>query len=296
MISTKSTSRAVVFSLVLTLMMTGSPLAQVPPRLQWPQFRQDLLVQLVPWGIDEEQTSSSRRDAESRYRMPSVGPNDMWISSIPPGMKVYVAPEAEEAEAEQSSAEEGWTPLLAEHYVISDKNLKGTTPIRLRNVNPGNYLVAIAPIAILDRELNSTGTADPTMTIKALVRFFPLASPQDMEAIRSGRVNPEGAFVYSIRKEPDESKPVIILAIPDESSAEVLDSLYPKGQNFEFDNEALKEDLRQRHVSESDIPSCLELLHRGGKVRVKRGDLRWIVEITGNNTWNIDMQAKLPVQ
>jgi len=180
---------------------------------------------------------------------PTGNPGTLWVSSIPLGGKVYVAP--------QGSLEAGYPgpPIPDESYFI------GTTPLEIE-MAPGEYDVAVKIETAEDREFAADGAA-VTLTVRDGAENI----------IERGRI-------YEIVKEPDEQETVIALfQVADEPYSALLDTM-PAGEwLFDFKDEVLTRELTKQGVPEAEIPTVLEILHRGGKIVLEDTGLTVVIEM-----------------
>jgi len=172
------------------------------------------------------------------------------------------------------------------HPTITEKYLKGRTPVLVRNVKPGKYLLGIVPIRIVDRE-HRVADIDRTMIIRGFVSHTPL------QELPRWRKEVMGAAVYSITKEETSPQRIVILAVHPTTSLAKLDSLYPAESFFRFDETAYLGELKSRQDVPKDFFSGYEqlqvvtLLRRGGKIVYGKGDFVFLSEIAGDGTWTM---------
>jgi hypothetical protein len=90
-----------------------------------------------------------------------------------------------------------------------------------------------------------------------------------------------------VEKTADKPMTLIVLFQPRNKSLDELGSVFPEGDNFEFDEVAIKKILSKKGVPGQDIPKALSLLKRGGKLFLEGKNYSFIIEITGSNNWKI---------
>lgn len=199
----------------------------------------------------------------------------LQVLSIPSGLEVYFGPDAGQGAA-TAATEKGYVPLEAKHALISKNFLKGFTPISLHNVKPGKYLMGIAPVIIIDRNFNR-GIVDTTLNIRSLVSYMPLSllMPPLKEDV-------EGAVIYSVNLDGPGPHRVIIVNTPQNATIDTLSSIYPKESLFNFDEAIFMTEMKQctaKLFSENESRKIIELLHRGGKVTIQKGDIKFVAQI-----------------
>jgi hypothetical protein len=169
---------------------------------------------------------------------PTGNPGTLWVSSIPQSGRVYVAPRgSREADYPGPS--------------IPDQSyLKGTTPLEIE-IAPGDYDVVVIIDTGEDREFEGDGAKNMFISMDAADNV-----------VRRGSL-------YEILEVADEQETVIALfQVVDEPYSALLDSL-PDEWLFDFNEEKVTRLLRREGVSEAEIPTVLEILHKGGKVALR---------------------------
>jgi len=238
--------------------------------------------------------------------MPQIRIDQLWISSVPTGQNVYFA---EDTTKIKDAKEKGWVHLYNKknnkHYIMNRNFLKGKTPILIKNIKAGNYLIGIEPVDFITvKEPKqqfgfpeiSWHNLDPSLTIAAFVTPIALGSMTDVENYKKG-IYKNGAIIYNYTK-TDTSNCIIILTSTDSliTYSETA-SLYPKGNNYLLDDIKLKNDLMSKVMFagnyEPQIPTILSLLHRGGKVIAGDNATRFIIELIGPNKWSIATEIKV---
>lgn len=215
---------------------------------------------------------------------PTSEPNAILLMSVPGGLRVYLGPDT----VKSNSGQENEVGLGMDHPIIAEKYMKGTTPVLVRNVRPGKYLLGIVPIRIVDRE-HRVADIDKTMIVTGFVSHTPL------QELPRSRKEVMGAAIYSITKEETYPHQILVLAIHPSTSLAKLDSLYPATPRFHFDETAFLQELRERpdmpksFFTEDDQHQVVNLLRRGGKVVFSKGDFTFLSEITRDAQWTMKM-------
>jgi protein TonB len=176
------------------------------------------------------------------------------------------------------------------HPLIDEKNLKGETPLLLQDMKPGNYLLGISPIIVLDRNFKMR-EIDRSLTVKSLVVFggVPPSYPPPKE-------DSKGAVVYSVTKEENTPLRVIVLAYSDDTGLEELKARYPADEVFQFDEQGFLEDLKKQTstlLSPSQSQDIVSLLRRGGRIAVNFGDIKIVSQINADQTWELKTFARI---
>jgi TonB family protein len=207
-------------------------------------------------------------------------PGSILVLSVPNKLKIYFGQDNDKKEPEKSK----WVPMKKSHPLIDEKNLKGETPLLLEDMKPGNYLLGVSPIIVLDRNFKR-GEIDSTLTVKTLVIFggVPTSYPPPKK-------DSKGAAIYSITKKENTPLRVIVLAYPGGASLEELKARYPADDVFEFDEQGFLADLKKQTstlLSESQCSDIVSLLRRGGKIAVNFGDIKIVGQIKADQTWEL---------
>ena len=218
-----------------------------------------------------------------RQSLPAQSQQDtLWIASVPAGLKVYLVPDSETAADKKE--ENDRVPLVEKHSVVEERNFKGVTPLTLR-VASGKYLVAVAPVMLLDKNYQ-TGQVDPILRPRAMVAF---ESPKDPKSFQDGLT---GAVIYPVEKLNGITQKLVLLAQGSDATLDTLEATYPTGNNFSFDNDFVSKKLIEANIPQGDLSRVLSLLHRGGKLMLVRGDIRWGIEVSNDGTPTIKTQIR----
>jgi hypothetical protein len=218
---------------------------------------------------------------------PRVSEQDtIWIASVPSGLKVYFSPDIGPVGDAEKDAKNG-IPIVESHPAIDQRHLRGVTPLVLHKVTPGKYLLAVAPVLLLDKNYEK-GEIDDLLPAKVFVSFQPLGGPKSLEN------GIKGAAVYSVIKKAGASEKVLVLALPPDATLETLESNYPPETSYSLDDTLVSKKLLEAMVPEADVPRVVGLLRRGGKVILYRGALRWAIVLSPEGTPTIITQVRAP--
>lgn len=229
-------------------------------------------------------------------KMPQLNDNQLWISSVPLGLDVYMAPLDRLIINPEKILEDKWAKLYDREnqkvYFDDQKYYKGKTPILINNVDEGEYIIAFGPIEFWSRKYN-----DPTLEKIAEVSSVPLI-PENFPKLEDGTLIQEGLSAFYIKKETHTAKSIILMNIKD-YSLENMNKLYPDSINYNIDREKLKTELLDNNLvknqfNDQDLNNAIDFFERGGKVcyTSKNNVSRLIIEIKGNNEWEIYTQIK----
>lgn len=222
--------------------------------------------------------SQKQEKNNSSKLIPSTEKNSLVVTSIPSGLKVYF-----DIDNDTSSAADE-VELVEKHKMLSKKYYKGTTPLIIRNVKKGRYLVGISDISIFDK-FRKLKMIDKNLTIRSIISFSKIPGPFDKLT-----EDTKGAAIYSVKINNLESNRVIVCSYPDESKLEDLDLLYDEAFSYNFDDAKVKEEIRkkmQNVLSEEEILKIINLLHRGGKISFRKGDFKILWEINSAGSFSM---------
>lgn len=189
--------------------------------------------------------------------------DSLVITSIPSGLNVFF----DNDDDTLSTANE--VALLDKHQLLNQKNYKGSTPLIIRNVIKGRYLLGISDISIIDK-YRKLKMIDKNLPIRAIISFSGIPGP-----FQKLTKDIEGAVIYSIKVDNLESRRVIVCSYSDESSLAELDLLYDQTITYNFDDTAVIEEIKNKMQSVFDneeLKRIVNLLHRGGKISFRKGD------------------------
>jgi hypothetical protein len=209
---------------------------------------------------------------------PGLKDNELLITTIPLGLKIYLAPDKDSLKSILISSN---LQIQSSHYLIDSINLKGHSPIILRDIKPGKYLLAVEPVKVIDDKLKLSDI-DESMKPSALVStdMYPNFSANDKKGMF-------GAVVYSFEKSTNKGERIIILSIPHELPIAKMEQFYPSASKFVFDDIELKREIKSNGFNNKEINKAIELLHRGGKIRLNGKDVSLFIEIQNNGSWRI---------
>jgi len=245
--------------------------------------------------------------AQKLEKMPQLRTDQVWISSVPNGLNVYFAKDTTTGNVDEEGSKV-YDRKKNRFYLMQNKYLKGKTPILLSSISPGKYLIGIEPVDLIiikkSRDPNaffddiSFHNSDPTHKASAVITPIPLSSSSNLlKSFQQGKFK-NTAVAYNFSKSDSAGSCFIILTSTDSTITDVKTKvLYPKGNNYDFDDTKLKNDLMNNgyvalHL-ESQIPEIINLLHRGGKVIGGDKNTEFVVELVGPNKWAIDMRIKV---
>jgi len=233
-------------------------------------------------------SSSIGADQSARSAIRAPSGTTVEILSIPSGLKIYLAPDT----GQSPKPEGGWTPAVGSHPVVSDGFLKGVTPLVLRGLDPGKYLLGVSPTILIRNSVFQP--SDPLLDARAFVstKFstFPLQLEGDLK----------GAVVYSVTVEQRGRTRVIVLAVPWDASTEELAVFYPPRATFVVDEAKFGDELKQRSPemyanfsSEANVRAMVDLLRRGGKAWLHVGDLGVVAAIRADGGTDFAFEVRL---
>ncbi len=217
---------------------------------------------------------------------PSAARGTFEIQTIPPGLAIYV-----DVDTSTTTPDSGWVPIEKSHPLVTAAHRRGSTPITLRNLKPGRYQVAVSELPLLDRNLQSMGSADPFLTLLALAPSRPLPVLLPGKPLAAPVV---GALVYRVTVTSAGPRRLVILSKPD-LALSTLDSLYPRGVAFVFDTAAFATEWARKtanSLSPTENRSVVGLLQRGGKCVIIKGDMRMAAEVREDQTWHITVALR----
>lgn len=157
----------------------------------------------------------------------------------------------------------------------SEENFKGTTPLTFE-LSPGlhNIIIEIENDSI--KEI--TSDENPYILEGPAFGFH--------ETYKDGHLERSFFFKeYILEKSGNKPSTLIALFQPRDKSFEELNSIFPKGNNFNFDDSSMEKLLTEKEVPKSYIKQFIELLRRGGKVGIEIEKRTIIIEMIGKNSW-----------
>ncbi|MBI5325213.1 MAG: hypothetical protein HZB41_08085 [Ignavibacteriae bacterium] len=214
---------------------------------------------------------------------PGLKDNELMITSIPLGLKVFLAPDIDSLKSTLISSN---LQIQTSHYLIDSTNFKGYTPLVMKDVKPGKYLIGIEPVKIIDEKLKLSDI-DESMKPSALISadIYPNITSADKKGMY-------GAIIYSLDKDFVNGERIIILSFPHELPISKMEQYYPPKSKFVFDEVELKKEIKKNGFSNKEINIAIDLLHRGGKIRLNGKGLTLFIEILNNGSWKIGTLRK----
>jgi hypothetical protein len=136
---------------------------------------------------------------------------------------------------------------------------------------------------------------DPFLKPLALVSSFEL-NLEMINKFKSGEIDLDGAIIYYHEKLKDK-KEIIIIYAKDDISWDELANSYPKENNFKFDIQKLQAELKDKNFhtvfSDDETKITLDLLQRGSKVAVQKGDIKFLIQVMDKNQFNIETLGRI---
>jgi hypothetical protein len=185
--------------------------------------------------------------AKADYAMPGdLKPRQVWVTSVPIGLKVYYGASWKEME------------------------LKGKTPITIdRQAGADNVFVYsdVYPESALSKTYGPRGEQQVTLKNQPHTGVDTM-----MENLYTAGGEQETRLYirYQLDAKDDRPKTIVALFQPSEKTLAELVAIYPKGNNFAFDDAEAGKVLAAKEVPDKDTPVILSLLHRGGRIAIKR--------------------------
>lgn len=227
--------------------------------------------------------------AQRPVNTPRPAAQTLEIITVPRGLTVHFGPDTSTVPLDTA-----WVPMVTSHPLLAPGYRRGVAPVTVRDVKAGRYLIAVSPLAVLDRNLESLGVGDPFLPTAAIFTFRRITTFPPMKLPLDSAVS--GALIYGLTVSDDAPRRIVVFA-SSASSLAMLDSLYPSSPLFAFDTLAFMQAWRLKTasaVSDAETRRIVGLLRRGGRIMVTMGDLRFRVLIKPDRTWDISIQARLP--
>ncbi len=242
----------------------------------------------LPRASTPARDSGNAADQPQREALlpPALGPMDVWVTSVPHGLTLHFAPEPEPDRARDPHWIQIWP---AKGVKTADPNSGwGNSPspfeapdarseagaLLVRDVKPGRYIVGVGPLRL-------EGMQDESLALRGLV------SPVPARGLGGRTRATEGILAYSVEKKPDAPLRVVVLAFDSsaalrESATQVdvegVEKLYPSADRYDVDPTDVQRQLAGI-FSQPAIDKAVELLRRGGKLRMVRGDVKIVAEV-----------------
>jgi hypothetical protein len=196
-------------------------------------------------------TTGAQKSSRPKYGIPKLKPGQLWISSVPVGLEVYLGARAAGKPA-------------------------GRTPLLLPSARDVSKVTVVLPKTKPDEELpNQFDFADHTT----------LTTTTETHVEGTVKVDVSRALTYPVDA---GSKPTLI-ALFQPKSAPLSDwaRRYPPGSNFRFPEDRARRDLAARGVPPEFVDLGIQLLRKGGKVSLPTAK-GWIVaEVTASGEVSI---------
>ncbi|HEV8611016.1 MAG TPA: hypothetical protein VGS98_13250 [Thermoanaerobaculia bacterium] len=186
--------------------------------------------------------AAPKKSSPVRYGFPKLRPGQLWISSVPVGLEVYLGPKV-------------------------DGKPIGRTPLLLDARTAG------APVTV-DMPKKGYGAKLPDQL--DLVDFT--AETTHSIVHKDGEVVTDLSRALTYRS-PLHKPTLIALFQPRSAELSEWARRYPPGRNFSFREERVRKDLAGRGVPSVQVDLGIELLHRGGKVALPGRDGWLIAEV-----------------
>lgn len=205
--------------------------------------------------------------------------NQVWISSVPFGLNVYVM----SLDAAPSKAVEDRTQVLDTHDIFKPQNLKGTTPFLLKGLAKGWIMIGVKPVTWMTRE-GEIRALDPTLDCIYILTPLQKMTWQWFNDYRKGIGELDGGVVYDLEIDPQRRRYITILAIDISSDLAEMEKQYPAEAHFSFDDDAAMQTTQESLGGTGIFPAeekakFLAMAHRGGKVVIPKGVIRIVLDV-----------------
>jgi hypothetical protein len=141
-----------------------------------------------------------------KYGMPKLASGQLWVSSIPVGMKVYVAPVSVDPQFGEKTDSRALRFVTGTHPLVTAKYRRGSTPFVVENLSPSEwYFVGV------EQDLASR---DPSLRTELVV--FPDQPGKSMDwliKVVRGQVHQRGTAVYAIRMPGEGGESLIVSTV-----------------------------------------------------------------------------------
>jgi hypothetical protein len=236
---------------------------------------------LVPEAVCQRKPA-----AQTPAGRPVVARDLFEIQTVPAGLTIYVG-----VDTSTTKPDSGWVQIVSPHPLLTAAQRRGTTPLTLKDIKPGRYLIGVSEVPLLNRDFQPMGYSDPILPLAAIAPSHPLTNVMPGRRLDAPVV---GAYVYRFTVTESGPRRLIILSKPD-LTLSTLDSLYPKKAAFSFDTVAFEAEWQRKtagSVSPTDTRLVIGLLRRGGKCMVVKGDLRYAAQVLEDHTWQISIEIR----
>jgi hypothetical protein len=187
--------------------------------------------------------AADKRTEKPRYGIPALRPGELWVSSVPTGLDVYLAGKPEGKPV-------GRTPILLDAKSLGPevtvKLLKSSEP----DLGPSEDLVDF--------------TSQVTHELWH----------EDHDGVKTRL-----SVALTYRVDPHRKQTLIALFQPKSSTLSDWARRYAPGNNFSFRADKVRKDLASRGVPDAFLDLGISLLRRGGKVALPARDGWLIAEV-----------------
>jgi hypothetical protein len=153
----------------------------------------------------------------------------------------------------------------------------------------------VEPLELFDKNMRSQYN-DPFLNPQCLVTSFPLSDLEKLDRFKAGEIKLDATAIFTVDKEKGERGLIIIYA-KENTSLNELNKLYPEKQIFEFDSQKLERELNEKNFnlvfSDTETITTLDLLKRGGKVVAQKEDIKFIIQLLGDNQYSIQLMGRV---
>jgi hypothetical protein len=221
----------------------------------------------TPEEIAEETTAEQEAVPEKpKSGFPELGEDEMWVSSVPTGLDVYVGSDTE--------------------TLIEPGNIIGTTPLIFKRTEEHKF-VAVAPEDIDAQWADKLIDPHPEKLERTTADIF-------ASSVTYKIVEDEGerrliiAFVYDLEKL--DRNTLISLFQWSKDPLSTYEDIFPKEETFRFDEETMRMALSNLGITdEATVSKAMEYLRRGGKVAVNREDDFITIELLSDDTFQLQL-------
>jgi len=217
-------------------------------------------------GSARQETDSSRQQT-TPFRVPHLTPNQVWVSSLPPGASVYLVEKPHRGSGGDSV---GKTPLVVE--------LDPARPVVVVELDSADFPKSI--------KLNQSAASRSQggYFIDSSATYFVWKTTK----FHPGKGEKRSSWGVGAEFEIDKKTRDLYVALfqPRDVGIDKVDALYPPGSNFEWsaDDESIRGDLVEFGVSPKHVGKIAELLRRGGKIAVEDKGVTMTMEWTREAT------------
>jgi len=199
-----------------------------------------LPVLLFGVGMAPTSVTTVRKGSRPAYGIPTLKPGQLWVSSVPVGLEVYVGDHPE------------GKPV-------------GRTPVVLDVGSVGSHVTVSVQKSEYGGQLPSQ---------RDLIDFS--AERSHSLTIRNEDVS--RALTYKVDSQKKQT--VIALFQPRSVSLSDMSRFYPQGSNFRFRESLVRRELAAKGVPPEYVRRGIRLLHRGGKIALPGRDGWLVAEVT----------------